>query len=673
MPRLDPDRLLDDLDPEQREAVLATSGPVAILAGAGTGKTRVISRRTAYAIATDVVPADQVLVVTFTDKAATEMVERLRSLGLPGVVARTVHAHALSQLRHFWPSRHDGQPIPQLLDSKVPILGRLARQLPGHYRFTPAKDLADEIEWAKSRRIAPRDYERDVARVAPDREPPIPVDLFVRLFDGYERAKTRAGRIDFDDLLVETVQLLETDDDAARTVRARKRWLSVDEYQDTSPLQQRLLELWLGEGRDICVVGDVDQTIYTFTGASSGFLTGFAERHPGARILDLTRNYRSTPQVLELANRLIAADGRSKRLAATRPAGPEPTITRHADADAETDAMVAAMEVLLRDGVPPVEIAVLVRMNAQLEPFEAALTKARVPYQVRAGRFYERPEIKAAIAGLRRPGLDATGSDLVDAIRRRWVDDVGFEEDGSSAAEGREARERQSSLETLLVIVTAAARADAAADAAAVLGEIERRAADERSNAGEGVNLLTYHRAKGLEWDAVFLPMLEEGSLPIRQALDDDDALAEERRLLYVGITRARVHLSLSWAEWRETRGREGRRKPSRFLLDLRGRRPTAGATGRVRELPGAPMTRTRTPRPGDPTDPVFAALRDWRSTTAREEGMPAYVIAHDATLAAIAEARPSTLAALRRVRGMGPQKLEKYGDGILEVLASVE
>src|SRR3954463_8392886 len=188
MPSPEPDRLLEDLDPEQEAAVRATTGPVAIHAGAGTGKTRVISRRTAYAIATEVVPADQVLVVTFTDKAAGEMVERLRTLGLPGVTARTFHAHALSQLRHFWPSRHDGAPLPGLLDSKIPILGRLARQLPGHFRFTPAKDLADEIEWAKSRRIAPRAYEGEVSRVAPGREPPIPADLFVRTFEGYERA-----------------------------------------------------------------------------------------------------------------------------------------------------------------------------------------------------------------------------------------------------------------------------------------------------------------------------------------------------------------------------------------------------------------------------------------------------------------------------------------------------
>src|SRR4051812_3810987 len=673
MPSPDAERLLDDLDPEQREAVTATSGPVAILAGAGTGKTRVISRRTAYAIATGVVSPDQALVVTFTDKAAGEMVERLRALGLAGVVARTFHAHALSQLRFFWPSRHDGAPLPGLLDSKAPILGRLARQLPGHYRFTPAKDLADEIEWAKSRRIEPRAYEREVARLAPGREPPIPVDLFVRTFESYERAKTRAGRIDFDDLLVETVRLLEDDAEAAGTIRARKRWFSVDEYQDTSPLQQRLLELWLGPGSapDLCVVGDVDQTIYSFTGASSGYLTTFEERHPGARVLDLTRNYRSTGQVLELANRLIAADGRSKRLTPNRADGPEPVIVRHAAAEAELDDIVARIRQVIRDGIVPGEIAILVRMNAQLEPIEAALIRAGIAFQVRGIRFYDRPEVKAAIASLRRPGIDARGPALIAAARRRWVEDLGFADDGEGS-EGREAQERQSSLETLLAIMTAVTHENPTADRAAVLDELDRRAAHERENAGVGVNLLTYHRAKGLEWDAVFLPMLEEGSLPIRQALDDDAALAEERRLLYVGITRARVHLALSWAERRETRGRDGRRQPSRFLLDIRPRVASASGERRVRDLGGPPVARSRPSRPGDDADPVFAALREWRTSTARDEGMPAYVIAHDTTLAAIAEARPRSLSALQRVKGMGPTKLEKYGDGILEVLDKI-
>ena len=407
MPLPDPSALLDDLDPEQRAAVEAVSGPVAILAGAGSGKTRVVSRRAAYAIASGVVPADQVLVVTFTDKAAGEMVERLRGLGLRGVTARTFHAHALSQLRFFWPLRHDGAPLPALLDSKAPILGRLARQLPGHYRFTPTKDLADEIEWAKARRVSALDYER--AATAAGREPPIPLDLFVRTFDGYERAKERAGRIDFDDLLIGTIDLLDGDADAAATIRARKRWFSVDEYQDTSPLGQRLLELWLGESRDLCVVGDEDQTIYSFTGASSAYLTSFAERWPGARVVPLVRNYRSTPQVLELANRLIAAEGRSKQLIATRGDGPVPTISRHPSAEVELAALVTWIRARLAEGVAPSEVAVLVRMNAQLAPIEEALTRAGVAYQVRGVRFYDRPEVRAAVQALRRPAIERPG------------------------------------------------------------------------------------------------------------------------------------------------------------------------------------------------------------------------------------------------------------------------
>ena len=667
MPRLDPDALLADLDPEQREAVLATSGPVAILAGAGSGKTRVISRRTAYAIATDVVPPDQVLVVTFTEKAATEMVERLRLLGLPGVTARTFHAHALRQLRHFWPSRHDGAPVPELLDSKLPIIGRLARQLPGHYRFTPSKDLADEIEWAKTRRIAPRGYA--AAAVAALREPPVPVDLFVRTYEGYERAKVRANRIDFDDLLVETVALLEADEEAAATVRARKSWFSVDEYQDTNQLQERLLELWLGDRRDVCVVGDEDQTIYTFTGASSEFLTTFAGRWPGAREIALVRNYRSTPQVLELANRLIAADGRAKGLVATRPDGPAPVVAKHATAEAELDALAGWIRVRLGEGIVPSEIAVLVRMNAQLASIEEALTRAGIAYQVRGVRFYDRPEVRSAVEALRRrPRLEAVGADLVAAILARWVEAVGYEEE-PAASEGDEGRERQASLETLLAIVEAVVNGDPAADVASVVTELEGRAAHEREGSADGVNLLTYHRAKGLEWDAVFLPALEEGTLPIRQAVDDEAALEEERRLLYVGITRARLHLVLSWAERRDTRGRESKRRPSRFLLDVRPRPARPGT--RVKQLPGPPA-QVRPPRPGDSDDPLFAALREWRTGRARIDAVPPYVIAHDDTLKAIADVRPRTLSGLARVKGMGPARIEKYGDEILQVLARV-
>ncbi len=522
-PRADADRLLDDLNEAQREAVLATSGPVAILAGAGTGKTRVISRRTAYAIATDVVPVDQALVVTFTDKAAGEMVDRLAGLGLRGVVARTFHAHALSQLRFFWPSRHDGEPLPGLLDSKLPFLIRSARGLPGHYRFTPVRDLATEIEWAKARGIGPGDYETALGT----RPPPIPADLMRRVFADYERAKTRAGRIDFDDLLAETIALLETDEEAADIVRSRKRWFSVDEYQDTNPHQERLLELWAGPSRDICVVGDEDQTIYTFTGATSSYLTGFATRHAGARVIALTENYRSTPQILGFANRLLAADGRSKALTATRPEGPQPIVQGYSDGGAELAALARTIRGLLADGgeerIDPAEVAILVRMNAQLAPIEEALTRAGIAYQVRGVRFYDRPEIKAAIALIRDLETDSAGRALATAIRAAFRTELGHEPAEPAAAtadgpRGDEARERAAALETILAIVDEVIRADPATDRAQVRAELERRAAHERDGAADGVNLLTYHRAKGLEWDAVFLPMLEDGTLPIRQA-----------------------------------------------------------------------------------------------------------------------------------------------------------
>ncbi|MBI2776602.1 MAG: ATP-dependent DNA helicase UvrD2 [Chloroflexi bacterium] len=660
--QLDPETLLADLDPDQREAVLATSGPVAVHAGAGSGKTRVISRRTAYAIATGVVPADQVLVVTFTDRAANEMVERLRGLGLPGVTARTFHAHALSQLRHYWPVTHDGRPLPELLDSKGLIVSRLARQLPGHYRFTPSKDLSDEIEWSKARRIAPGAYEREAA--AARREPPIPVDLFVRVYGDYERAKERANRIDFDDLLVETVNLLEGNGDAAATIRARKRWFSVDEYQDTNPLQQRLLELWLGDREDLCVVGDEDQTIYTFTGATSDYLTGFVARHPGAREITLSRNYRSTPQILALANRLLAAEGRRKQLVATAAPGDVPRIERFADADAEAAHLVASIRRLVGAGTPPSEIAILVRINAQIPPIEAALTKARIAFRVRGQRFFERPEVREAVRIVRRLPAEARGSLLLAAFDARLRSDLGFE--AVDQGGGAEARERTASLALVLEIAAEAVAARHDLDREGLVADFETRGAAEAaaSAGGDGVNLLTFHRAKGLEWDAVLLPQLEEGTLPIRQA-ESDAELAEERRLLYVGLTRARRFLSLSWAERRTGAGdREVRRRPSEFLGALVDR-PHAG---RVTVLPGAPMNAAPS-RARSEDSPLMAALRAWRLDAARSDGVPAYVVAPDTLLADIADQRPTTLPALRRVKGMGPSRLGRYGEEMLEIV----
>ena len=506
----DPERILDGLNDAQEAAARATSGPVAILAGAGTGKTRVISRRAAYAIATGVVAAAEVLLVTFTDKAATEMAGRLRELGQPQVTARTFHAQALSQLRHFWPAGHDGAPPPEILESKFPILGRIARGLPGGYRFTPVKDLAGEIEWAKNRASVRRTYA--AAAVVARREPPIPIELMARVFADYERAKARAGRIDFEDMLGATVELLEPDPEAAAIVRARKRWFSVDEYQDTNPLQERLLALWAGDSRDVCVVGDEDQTIYSFTGASSGYLRDFARGHPGTTIVELTENYRSSPEILGLANRLIASTGRHKTLSATRPAGPPPTGSAFADPEAELAGLVTGIRARLGEGIAPAEIAVLVRLNAQLPPIESALTRAAIPYVVRGGRFYERPDVRAAIRAIRQAKLDAPAG-APAAIEAVFRAALGYDPDATRG--GPEERERTADLGVLLAIAAELGSRYAGRRTCRSHGAPGRARPPRCRRAlrlGSGLTLSTIHRAKGLEWDAVFLPGLEDGS-----------------------------------------------------------------------------------------------------------------------------------------------------------------
>jgi DNA helicase-2/ATP-dependent DNA helicase PcrA len=681
-----PKFLTHDLNPAQREAVSTTAGPLCILAGAGTGKTRVISRRVAYAIATGAVHPGHVLVVTFTDKAANEMRERLAALGFPGVQAQTFHAAAFRQLRYFWSRLSDAR-LPEVLDSKAPLLAPLQRSLPGGYKFTAVKDLADELEWAKARRLDPSRYQAAVEAMG--RTPPIPGDLFAGVFRRYERAKERAGRIDFEDMLVRMLEGFETREDVAEEFRGQYRWFSVDEYQDTNPLQQALLEAWLGERRDLAVVGDEDQTIYTFTGATSEYLTGFSRRFPEARLVRLEDNYRSSPEVLTLANRLLAAapgrgPGAGKRLVATRPSGPEPTVAAFENAEREARALVAEVARLAGAGVDTDEVAVLVRTNAQIPPLEEALAAAGIRYQVRGELFFRRTEVLRAIGVLRSRTARAAGGGLVDALEAIWFERFGFRRD--EEPDGEEARQRHAGLVTLLGI---AERLEAARPSdpgsgqgpeaggdpeagggpgpvglAEFLEEVGRRAAQEAEGTGGGVNLLTYHRAKGLEFDAVLLPAIEEGVLPIRQASTPAE-VAEERRLLYVGLTRARVHLWLSWAARRAgPSGREQPRKPSRFLDDLV---PPGGSRVRPRAV-ATGMTRTgRASLPAD--GPLAEQLRAWRRKRAEADGVPAYVVFNDRTLAALTERQPKSRGELLAVEGIGPAKLDRYGDELLALL----
>ena len=673
-----PADLLDDLDPAQREAVISTSGPLCILAGAGSGKTRVITRRVAYALAMEVVRPRDVLVVTFTDKAAGEMRARLGSLGQTGVAASTFHAAALRQLRHFWPRIHGTDP-PGILESKVPILAPMAAGLPGGYRYLAVRDLAGEIEWAKARRIKPADYEAEVDRLA--RDGPLPLDLMAGLYKRYETAKARAGRIDFEDMLELTIGLIKAHPSVASEVRDRYRWFSVDEYQDTNPLQQGLLDAWLGGRDDLAVVGDEDQTIYTFTGATSDYLVRFEERYPTARTVRLETNYRSTPEVLALANRVLAA-GRAaaderesgvpprppKRLVASLSGGPAPVVGGFATGEAELAGIVAAIRALARDNLAHGEMAILVRTNGQLPAIEAALGAAGIPFHLRGERFFARPEVRRAMRVVASLGRVASDTSLVKRLGDAFELELGVQREVVPDAES--ARERHGAVVTLLELADNLVRTEPTADAQAFIAEVERRTVVEAGGTAAGVELLTYHRAKGLEWEAVFLPALEDGTLPIRQASEAAE-LAEERRLFYVGITRARRYLWVSWAISRMgASGRDGRRSRSRFLDGL-----VPASANRVRVPPSAgPAASSASSASSAKVDAadrsaLSNALRAWRTARARADSVAPFMVFHDATIEAIAARQPRSIAELRRIPGVGPTKLDRYGEEIIGVV----
>jgi DNA helicase-2/ATP-dependent DNA helicase PcrA len=701
--RFDPERLLEDLTPDQRRAVTTVSGPLAIVAGAGSGKTRVVSRRVAYAVATGHVDPRRVLVLTFTDRAAGEMVERIRVLRLPEVTARTFHSAALLQLRHFWPrldasragvlgaadpgaavlgaagpgAAGSATPFPEILRSKIGLIARVQARQPGAAGRMLAKDVADVIEWAKVRRIDPEHLAEEAARTERDL-PGDPADLG-RTWTAYEAAKRREGAIDFEDMLELTLRVLETDPDAAAQVRGRYAWFSVDEYQDTNPLQEALLRAWLGDRDDLCVVGDPDQAIYSFTGATADFLLSFGRRHRGTRVVDLRENFRSTPAVIELANRLLAAVGRPRRLVAVREPAGAATVRRFDEAGDETAAVVASIGALHAGGLPFAKMAILVRLNAQVADWEEALHAAGVPFMVRGERFFHRADVRRALAILHDVPDDdraAASADLADRLAGLWAEPFGFER--GAAPSTAAARERQAALEALVAIgeqLVAARPDEASIDA--LLAEVARRRADEDVPVGSGVTLSTIHRAKGIEWEAAFLPGWEEGLLPYRSALGKPGEIAEERRLAYVGVTRARTHLWVSCAARRAgPGGKAGGRVASRFLTDLEGkpreRTSTSTAAPRARRERGGSAGRGAAPLPSDlgPADErLFQALRAWRLATAREKGVSPFIVAEDVLLQRIATLRPASLAALERVPGIGPKRSDMYGAAILAIV----
>jgi DNA helicase-2/ATP-dependent DNA helicase PcrA len=666
--------LLRDLDERQREAVTTPASPLCILAGAGSGKTRVLTRRIAHRVLTGDADAPHVLVLTFTRKAAGELRSRLARLGVrDGVVAGTFHAVAYAQLRRRWADR--GEHPPALLERKLRVLGPIVgnrrpdgrRGTVGSPAVQPA-DVAAEIEWAKARLVPASQYVLEATRAG--RTPPVAPEQIAAWYERYEAEKKRRGVVDFDDLLTLAARAFETDEEFATTQRWRFRHLFVDEFQDVNPVQFHLLRGWLGGRDDLCVVGDPNQAIYSWNGADPRLLESFEQLFPGATTVRLDHNYRSTPQVVATAAAVLPG-GTAPR--ALRPDGPLPTVRSYSSEKAEANGIAAAIRRQHGATRPWSAFAVLTRTNAQALVFEEALRSAQIPFRIRgAGRFLDQPEVVDALASLETAvTFEAFVADVDELVRA-----------------GAGTDERRANLQNLVRLAREHAMLDPAPTPIGFKTWLAASARDDDPDrGGDAVEVVTFHRAKGLEWPVVFVAGLERGLVPIGRA-ESDEAEAEERRLLYVALTRAEEQLHCSWAERRTFGEATVARHPSPWLADvedavarLAGREVRTAPPENVRRFVerarsqhagrGRSPLRTGPAALGDAPHPgVFAALKAWRSRAARAANVPAYVIFHDTTLAAVAEARPTTRDALLEIPGLGPLKAERYGDELLRLVA---
>ncbi len=567
--------LLDGLDEQQRVAAEALIGPVCMLAGAGTGKTRAITHRIAHGVATGVYTPARVMALTFTTRAAAELRGRLRSLGAGGVAARTFHSAALSQLNYFWPIVVGGN-VPRLVESKGRVLGHVAERLKLRLDTATLRDLASEIEWRKISALSIDEYgARMASRKLPDR---LSADAMIALHQGYEDLKDERKQLDFEDVLLATAGMIENEPSMAMQVREQYRFFVVDEFQDVSPLQNNLLNLWLGDRRDLCVVGDASQTIYSFAGARADYLLDFPHRFDNTTVVRLEQNYRSTPAIVATANRLmrgrpgaLTLHARATDAAAIEPS--EPDITEYATDIAEARGTAQRIHQLIERGARPETIAVLYRVNVQSAAIETALAELGIQTLITgARRFFELGEVKQAVMALRAASVSIMGEPLFKSVSD-VLRGLGWSQNPPEARGA--VRDRWESLNAIMGLVDQAPPGQSFRE---FTDDLLARAAAQHEPTMAAVNLATLHSAKGLEWEHVFLTGLSEGLMPISYAAGFD-AVDEERRLLYVGITRARASLHLSWSA--QGSSQRSLRERSRFLAEIGMR--TARAAGAAR------------------------------------------------------------------------------------------
>ncbi len=538
------EEILAALDPDQRAVALATRGPVCVIAGAGTGKTRAITHRIAYAAAIGTMDPAKVLALTFTAKAAGEMRARLRSLGVPTVAARTIHSAALKQLLYFWPSVFGGR-TPDLMTTKTGFLTEAINRagLSDSIRATNRelmRDIASEIEWAKVSQVAPSDYVDEISKRM--QKPRVLPEQMVQIYTAYESVKKQELAIDFEDVLLLCAAMLEEEREVRERVQDQYRYFTIDEYQDVSPVQQRLINAWLGKRNDICVVGDPAQTIYSFAGATPVFLNTFTQRFPDAEVIRLSTGYRSTPEITFAANALLRYGSMGQELVAQNDHGSAPSVVGYSDEAAEVTGVLSEITALLNSGTPPHEVAILARTNSQLKSVERAMVKVNLPYQVRSTeRFFDRKEVRDFLGEVRKASvIPAEGQGWIDELRTLAQPYLTDEAIDGIAALLHLARELDSDENFTPKTLRG------------YLREVEDRVQQNNPPTMPVVTLATLHAAKGLEWERVFLIGASEGQLPVADASID-----EERRLFYVGITRAKADLHISY-----------RKSPSPFLRE---------------------------------------------------------------------------------------------------------